>query len=108
MQRTLIGNKIRIEVEVLDVGEALPEDPAGLKFYCAVEPIDLGPPVVYDYEYEYGVDPEVVRDREGTYHVDLVPSDAGTYHYRWETVVAVPGDLSYAKEGGFIIDASVF
>lgn len=37
--------------------------------------------------YTYGVDPQIVRDTKGQYHIDLAFATPGTYYYRWRSTV---------------------
>lgn len=54
-------------------------------------------------EFESGVDAELVRDEEGSYHLDIDTTDAhGTYRYR----VYSTGTGQAANEGQFFVAPS--
>ncbi len=98
--RKVIGNKFRIRVSVYDVEGQFPKDPDELWFYMDKLPYTK-PSVApfHEYEYEFGVDPEIVQDDIGQFHVDVTPDEAGTWAYRWETRETVPTSILFAEEG---------
>lgn len=51
----------------------------------------------------YGVDPEIVRDRTGRYHADIVLANSGTFHFRFEA-----GTPNGAGEGKIPVAAGRF
>ena len=55
--------------------------------------------------YTYGDDDEVQRESAGKYTADIVPDEAGRWHYRWETTGT---GTKIALEGDFLIQESVF
>jgi len=55
--------------------------------------------------YTYGDDSEVQRTSTGNYTADIVPDEAGRWHYRWETTGT---GTKIALEGDFIIQQSAF
>ena len=54
--------------------------------------------------YVYSTDAEVVRDGEGNYHVDVSATEAGTWHYRYEST----GTGQAAGENEFEVRVSAF
>lgn len=52
----------------------------------------------------YGTDVEVVKDSVGNYHIDIEPTVAGSWLFRWEGT----GTCKVAAEGAFEVRASVF
>lgn len=54
--------------------------------------------------YTYGTDPEIVKDSVGSYHLDHIATQEGTYKYRWEGTGAVQA----AEDGRFYVDDSDF
>jgi hypothetical protein len=98
--RKVIGNRFRIDVSVYDIANGFPKDPSVLKFIMDKLPYTApAAPPLHEYEFEYGVDPEIIRDGEGRFHVDIAPDEEGTWAYRWFTEELAPGDILYAKEG---------
>lgn len=54
--------------------------------------------------YTYGVDPELVKEETGVYHVDLDAATSGTWYYRFESTGTGQG----ADEAQFEIYESEF
>jgi hypothetical protein len=71
-------------------------DPDGVVFKVRV------PNTALATVYVYGTDDEVVKDATGKYHVDVIPTQRGTYYYRFEG----SGDSPAAMEGSFHVDVS--
>ena len=54
------------------------EDPVGIKFVIKT-------PANVVTTYQYGTDPQLLKDSLGKYTIDLILSLPGTYRIRWET-----------------------
>lgn len=52
----------------------------------------------------YGTDVEVVKDSTGNFHIDISPTIAGVWRYRWEGT----GTAQAAGEAAFEVRPSVF
>ncbi len=52
--------------------------------------------------FDWGTDAELVRDSTGDFHVDLILSDSGRHHYRWEATGSAHG----AEEASFDVRTS--
>jgi len=58
-----------------------------------------------DATYVYGTDSEVQRASAGNYTADIIPTEAGRWHFRWETT----GTGKVIKlEGDFVVKKSAF
>jgi hypothetical protein len=55
--------------------------------------------------YVYGTDEELIKTGTGDYYVDVTPTEAGHYTYRWETTGT---NQLLATEGVFVVQASPF
>ena len=55
--------------------------------------------------YAYGTDTAVQRVAAGEYLADIVPTEAGRWHFRWE---ATGLGQAFAQEGSFTVQASAF
>lgn len=81
-----IGKAVRATATIRDFNSAL-IDPTALVFKI------LDPSSVIT-SYTYGVDPEVVRDGVGVYHIDFEVTEKGTWYYRCEAT----GNVVVAEE----------
>lgn len=57
--------------------------------------------------YTYGEDSEIAKSSVGDYYADIVPNEAGRWHFRWES----SGDgttYDLAEEGSFPVQVSRF
>lgn len=92
----LVGQVLRISATVRDASDNL-ADPGGLvfKFRYGSGPITIK---------LFGVDPEVVRDGLGRFHIDLPLTDAGVLYFRWESNASNTG----AGEGKIAVAAGRF
>jgi hypothetical protein len=55
--------------------------------------------------YVYGTDDEVQKASTGNYTADVVPDEAGRWHFRWKTTGT---GTRIALEGDFIVRRSAF
>lgn len=55
--------------------------------------------------FTFGTDDELQKTSDGDYYVDVTPSRAGRYTYRWETTGS---NQNLATEGVFVVQASPF
>ena len=55
--------------------------------------------------YVYGTDDELLRASEGHYTADIVPDEAGRWHFRWVTTGT---GTTIAIEGDFLVQDSAF
>lgn len=55
--------------------------------------------------YVYGTDAEISKDSTGDYYIDVTPTEAGRYVYRWVTTGT---NQNLAVEGNFVVTASPF
>lgn len=90
------GERIRGVFTVVDF-QGSPVDPTTVKFHI------LTPSSVVTV-YEYGVDPDIVNDSVGVYHIDIDTDEEGAWKYRWEG----SGNVATATEGIFYVDDSPF
>ena len=77
-----LGQRIRILASITDSGGD-PADPSG------DITVTIKAPRTAPVSYVYDTEPEVVRDSEGEYHMDLTLSAPGVWVARWVTA----GDL---------------
>lgn len=92
----LVGQVPRIAVSVKDASGSL-VDPGGLVFKFRY---DSGPITIKIF----GIDPEVVRDGVGRFHIDLPLTEDGTLHFRFESNAVNSG----AEEGKIAVAAGRF
>ena len=85
----IVGEQIKIacEFRVGDVLTGILTDPTTIRFRFL-------PPVGGVVTYTYLLDPQVVRDAAGIYHVDLVLAAEGRWYLRFES----DGDVVGADE----------
>jgi len=84
-----VGDVVRCSVEFKDAND-LPADPTTVTInVCAA-----GQALT---SYVYTVDPEVIKDGVGQYHIDISATIAGDWYYRWIGT----GALVAAEEGRF-------
>jgi hypothetical protein len=91
------GMTIRLQVSITDAdGDATDPDGIKLKVYS---------PCGRQTDYVYETDDEITREAAGSYLADLIPNEAGRWHYRWVTT----GDLEQPiLEEDFIVLTSPF
>lgn len=77
MQASVVGTLIRLFNE-FDLSGVL-TDPTTVQFRLRL-PNEISPSIAWTY----GVDVQVVRDAVGQYHVDYIPTLAGTYALSWD------------------------
>jgi hypothetical protein len=86
-----IGDLVRLSGAFTDLtGE--PQDPD-------VVSISVREPDGTITAYVYNTDPEVVKDSDGNYHLDINTATHGDWHYRWYST----GQGQAAGEGHFYI-----
>ena len=90
----IVGEVARLPLRVTDAN-GLPTDPASLR-------LKVKAPDGTVTTTAYGAGPDLVKDAVGVYRLDLVLTQAGTWHYRWETDAPAAG----AAEGGLTVRAS--
>ena len=94
------GDRPRFTATFLNVATGAYETPDQLFFKAAcVNGMSV--------EYELGVDPELVEDSEGHFHVDYGLAQEGKWWYRFEGLTAA-GDPYGAGEKFFIVVDSYF
>lgn len=57
------------------------------------------------FTYVFGTDDELQKTSTGDFYVDVTPTEAGRYTYRWETTGT---NQLLATEGNFVVQASPF
>lgn len=62
----------------------------------------LGSTTDYIYDVDPEVDPELVRESVGHYHVDISIDEAGAWYYRWSST----GIGQAAEEDSFVVRKS--
>ena len=90
----IVGEVARFPLTILD-SNGVAADPAALR-------LKVKDPNGTVTTTAYGAGPDLVKDAVGAYHLDLVLTQAGTWHYRWETDAPAAG----AAEGGLTVRAS--
>lgn len=90
------GNLVRVDGNFTDENNA-PADPSTVS-------VKVRTPAGASTTYTYGVDPEVIKDSVGNYHIDLQPDLEGTWYYRWEGT----GSIRAAGDWRFYVKDSVF
>lgn len=97
------GSTVRISCRFRDLIGHVDYEPDGvtvrIKLY---DP--LASPAPTEDSFDYGTDPEVVREGPGRYHIDYVPAESGIWEYRWEGT----GDEPVVSEGKFMVQPSDF
>lgn len=91
-----VGTKLRLAVRFTDP-DGLDADPT--QVVCKVRD-----PVGAEQAVTYGVDEGIVKDADGNFHMDVVPTMGGTYKYRWQGTGAVDA----AVEGFVAVEPSAF
>jgi hypothetical protein len=86
------GALVRISCEIKDFDEVL-IDPSQL-FLTVIKPDKT------ETEYEYGVDPEIIRDDLGKYHADIPADLAGHWCYNWNST----GDGQASHSDNFYVN----
>ena len=95
--RIYVNTTVRIPVNFQDA-EGVDVDPDTITF-------KLYSPSAQITTYVYDTDAEIKRTSEGDYYVDVMPNEAGRWHYRWESTGT---DKNTAVEGQFIVQVSRF
>lgn len=95
--RIYCGSTLRIPVNYTD-GSGTDIDPTAVTF-------KLYSPDYQTTTYVYGTDAEVVKDATGNYYIDVSPTVAGRWHYRWDSTGT---NKASGVEGSFVVQASVF
>lgn len=95
--RVYVESTIRIPVSYQDADGA-DLDPTTIKF-------KLYAPDATVTTYVYGTDADIERTSTGDYYVDVTPTMAGRYHFRW---VSTGTNQKSAIEGTFVVQASPF
>lgn len=90
------GNLVRIDGAFTDSNDA-PADPSTVV-------LKVKDPTGATTTYTQGVDPDLIKDNVGFYHLDLQPTLEGVWHYRWEG----SGAIKAAGDGRFYVKDSVF
>lgn len=72
-------------------------DPTGLSFFYTT-------PAGVTTELVHGTDAALVKDSVGNYHVDVDVTEAGEWHYRWEST----GTGQAGQNGQFMVEPSSF
>lgn len=88
-----IGDTVRISATVYDAGEET--DPTTLQ-------ITVTDPDSVATVYVYGVDPEVVKENIGEYHIDVLATKGGQWSWLWEST----GDVTANDSGTFDVEFS--
>lgn len=94
----VLGDIVVLSVEFRDPTTGLLTDPPGVIVRI------LLPTTRPALSWEFGVDPEVVNDAVGLYHMDYTTAREGNHRYRWEGT----GATGAAAEGSFIVCDSPF
>jgi len=92
----IIGQEVRLNASFTDSNDAF-YDPTVLLF-------KLISPTGTLSTYQYGLNPEVIRDGVGVYYIDISVSQVGSYHWRWEA----DGANRTSLDGSFIVRDSIF
>lgn len=95
--RIYCGSTLRIPVNYTD-GEGVDVDPTTVTF-------KLYSPEFSTTTYVYGSDVEVIRPTTGNYYIDVSPTVAGRWAYRWASTGT---NKASAVEGTFVVQTSVF
>jgi len=95
--RIYIESTVRIPVNYSDANGA-DTDPDTVTF-------KLYSPSGETTTYVYGTDAEISRTSTGDYFIDVVPTEAGRWFYRW---VSTGTYKASAVEGTFVVQASPF
>ncbi len=97
------GSTVRLSCRFRDLVGHVDYEPEGVLVRVQLAPTD-DDPTPTEESWEYGTDPEVVRDAYGKYHLDYVPATAGIWEFRFEGTGTEP----VAAEGKFRVQASDF
>ncbi len=93
--RYMIGEKIRLTATFSDPETGNLLDPGTVY-------VSWKDPDGNIVQKQYGVDPELVKDSVGTYHIDIDAAMAGQWRFRW----ASTGTGQAAAEGSFAVAPS--
>jgi len=72
-----VGDLVRSEAIFKD-SNGNQYDPSNV--YCTVTDPDGN-----QHAYQYGVNPEIIKDNTGAYHLDINVTSAGTWCYSWKS-----------------------
>jgi hypothetical protein len=78
-----VGDLVKVSVLFTDVNDE-PADPATVS-------LAFSDPSGNSLTYDYGSDPEVVKNSTGSYYVELSIDEAGDWFYRWYSTGAGQG-----------------